>query len=335
MYQGMMKSELDKLLRQGLIQGQNPRQLATHLQKLFGTSKYNAERLMRTELARVQIEAQKQSFEQNGYEEYVFLALGTACEVCRKLDEKHFKVKDMVPGENAPPMHPNCRCSTAAYISRAANGENSSAMSTENVIVWEKQTKKISSTDYKILSVYAKNAGVNLEGFRGFRGSISTATGMIDDLKKIVEQYPRISGGKRSVTISLDRSMLSKDFAITDNHIIRINANAFENISQLESEYEKLVNEGWFPKGTNYHAIIIHEAGHVVSNTYKINGLQIAKSITGIDSGVELIEYVKKELSQYAGAYENGQEIIAECFSCVYNGSGCQGCFMKKTVNRD
>lgn len=116
MYQGMMKSELDKLLRQGLIQGQNPRQLATHLQKLFGTSKYNAERLMRTELARVQIEAQKQSFERNGYEEYIFLALGTACEVCRELDEKHFKVKDMVPGENAPPMHPNCRCSTAAWM---------------------------------------------------------------------------------------------------------------------------------------------------------------------------------------------------------------------------
>lgn len=116
MYQGMMKSELDKLLRQGLIQGQNPRQLAAHLQKLFGASKYNAERLMRTELARVQIEAQKQSFEQNGYEEYIFLALGTACEVCRELDEKHFKVKDMVPGENAPPMHPNCRCSTAAYM---------------------------------------------------------------------------------------------------------------------------------------------------------------------------------------------------------------------------
>lgn len=41
-----------------------------------------------------------------------------ACEVCRDLDGKHFKVKDMMPGENAPPMHPNCRCSTAAYMER-------------------------------------------------------------------------------------------------------------------------------------------------------------------------------------------------------------------------
>ena len=35
-------------------------------------------------------------------------------------DGKIFKVKDMMPGENAPPMHPNDHCSTAAhYASRA------------------------------------------------------------------------------------------------------------------------------------------------------------------------------------------------------------------------
>ena len=117
MYQGMLKAELDKLLRQGLIQGKHPRELSRHLVKLFGVSAYNAERLMRTELARVQTEAQKQSFERNGYEEYEFIALGlSACEVCRELDGKHIKVKNMMPGENAPPMHPNCRCSTAAWM---------------------------------------------------------------------------------------------------------------------------------------------------------------------------------------------------------------------------
>lgn len=117
MYQDMLRAELDKLLRQGLIQGKHPRELARHLSKLFGVSKGNAERLMRTELARVQVEAQMQSFERNGYEEYEFIALGaSACGICKELDGKHFKVKDRMPGENAPPMHPNCRCSTAAYV---------------------------------------------------------------------------------------------------------------------------------------------------------------------------------------------------------------------------
>ena len=116
MYQDMLKAELSSLLQTGLIRGQNPRKLATHLRKRFGVSQSNAERLMITELARVQTEAQKQSFERNGFDEYTFLALGDACSICKALDEKHFKVKKMMPGTNAPPMHPHCRCSTAAYM---------------------------------------------------------------------------------------------------------------------------------------------------------------------------------------------------------------------------
>lgn len=115
MYQDMLKNELNSLLQTGLIQGQNPRKIATHLRKRFGVSQSNAERLMITELARVQTEAQKQSFERNGFEEYTFLALGDACPICKALDGKHFKVKKMMPGTNAPPIHPRCRCSVAAY----------------------------------------------------------------------------------------------------------------------------------------------------------------------------------------------------------------------------
>lgn len=115
MYQGMLKAELDSLLKTGLIQGKHPTELARHLRKRFGVSAYNANRLMVTELARVQTEAQKQSFIRNGFTQYTFLAIGTACEACRALNEKHFDIDKMMPGENAPPMHPNCRCSVAAY----------------------------------------------------------------------------------------------------------------------------------------------------------------------------------------------------------------------------
>lgn len=119
MYQDMMKAELSKLLQVGLIQGKHPRVLARHLVKLFGVRRSDAERLMQTELARVQTEAQKRSFERNGYDRYEFIALETACKICKAIDGKHFRTEDMMPGENAPPMHPNCRCSTAAYMDRA------------------------------------------------------------------------------------------------------------------------------------------------------------------------------------------------------------------------
>lgn len=123
LYQDLMKSDLDKLLQNGLLQGKNPRQLARELEKYVmedatGGAKYRALTLMQTELARVQTEAQKQSFERNGFDEYEFLANSGCCGDCQALNGKHFKVAKMMPGENAPPMHPRCRCSTAAYSDR-------------------------------------------------------------------------------------------------------------------------------------------------------------------------------------------------------------------------
>lgn len=118
MYQDLMKADIAKLLESGLIQGKNPRALARELKKTFKTSTFNAERLMRTELARVQTEAQKQSFIRNGFEEYEFIVNAGCCPICQGLSGKHFKVEKMMPGDNAPPMHPHCRCSTAAYSDR-------------------------------------------------------------------------------------------------------------------------------------------------------------------------------------------------------------------------
>lgn len=117
MYQDMLKSDLSKLLQQNIIQGKHPRELASHLKKRFGVSQYHAERLMITESARAQTGAQKESLERNGFEYYEYIACGKSdvCEICKALDGKHFKVKDMTPGVNAPPMHPFCHCSIAAW----------------------------------------------------------------------------------------------------------------------------------------------------------------------------------------------------------------------------
>lgn len=122
-YQDLMREDLSKILSRGLIQGKNPRAIARDLQKYWygndpktgGGAVYCMERLMRTEMARVQTEAQKQSLEKNGFTEYEFIANADCCGICKALDGKHFKVSKMMPGENAAPIHPHCRCSVAAY----------------------------------------------------------------------------------------------------------------------------------------------------------------------------------------------------------------------------
>lgn len=127
-YQDLMKADLSKLLQQGLIQGKGARVLAREMKKYFvgngksGGAVYNAERLMRTELARVQTEAQKQSFIRNGFDMYEFIVNGGCCPICEEISKKDsghgagvYLVKDMMPGKNASPVHPHCRCSCAAY----------------------------------------------------------------------------------------------------------------------------------------------------------------------------------------------------------------------------
>ena len=130
MYQDLMKDDLDKALQSGLIQGKNPRALAKNIKEIFyggdpkkdGGYRYCAERLMQSELARVQTGAQKQSFERNGFDKYSFLVNGGCCVKCEEAAKQDvgygkgvYLVKDMMPGENAPPMHCWCKCSTAAY----------------------------------------------------------------------------------------------------------------------------------------------------------------------------------------------------------------------------
>lgn len=116
--QDLLKSEISKLLQTGMIQGRHPDVLARELRKQIDVSRFNSERLMRTEMARVQTEVQMQSFDRYGIAEYEYLAChnGDVCTACKALDGKHFKTKDAMPGENAPPMHPFCHCSTCAWL---------------------------------------------------------------------------------------------------------------------------------------------------------------------------------------------------------------------------
>ena len=115
LHQDMLRSELEKVLTEGLIMGVNSRVLARHISKVFGASQKDAERLMRTEISRVCTEAQKLSYERNGYEQYEIVCEPTACDQCMPLNGELFFTKDMRAGDNAPPFHPNCHCTTCAY----------------------------------------------------------------------------------------------------------------------------------------------------------------------------------------------------------------------------
>ena len=115
--QDALREIVARMAEDYLLKGKNPTTMIAKIRKEFRVSASEAKRLAVTEGARVATEAQRQSYKSNGYDEYEFIAEPTACDICKALNGKVFKVKDMEPGENAAPMHPHCHCSTAAHFS--------------------------------------------------------------------------------------------------------------------------------------------------------------------------------------------------------------------------
>ena len=117
--QNELRNNINQTIERALIRGEHPRKSAASIKRLvrddYGKANRAADRILVTESARGQIIAQRESYKEAGIEEYIYLAEPSACDVCSELDDKVFKVKDMVIGVNAPFMHPWCKCSTASY----------------------------------------------------------------------------------------------------------------------------------------------------------------------------------------------------------------------------
>lgn len=84
-------------------------EIARQIKNDFGSSAYEAERLVRTESAKVQTSAQMDVYESSGVvSEVEFCATleNNTCDDCGAMDGRRF------PLDNAPqiPIHPNCRC---------------------------------------------------------------------------------------------------------------------------------------------------------------------------------------------------------------------------------
>ena len=220
MYQDLLKDELDKLLQSGLIQGKNPRALARDIKARFNASTFNAERLMRTELARVQTEAQKQSFERNGFDKYQFIVNNGCCSACTEAASKKTKhgvgvylVSDMIPGKNAPPMHPHCRCSTAAYEDSAEyeawldyldKGGTTAEWNKTARAEWEKMQKNVANSKNMLY-----NRTRNRNAFKAIPHSRYTEPMTKKHIRSVMKEMG-ISYGKATVKLVNDKELVGR-----------------------------------------------------------------------------------------------------------------------------
>ena len=116
-----LANSLDTLLTQSIINGRHPNDVARELRRQFDISQKQAERLMRTESARVHAECAVKSMEKNGVTRYEWVSEPSSCKICGPLNGKIFEVKGAEFGNvNHPlfPLHPNCRCAVISVINR-------------------------------------------------------------------------------------------------------------------------------------------------------------------------------------------------------------------------
>ena len=341
--QAQLRNELSSLLTQGLIQGRNPRVLAPTLQKMFGVSRHNAERLMVTELARVQTEAQMESFKRNDIDEYIFLSLDTACSECRALTEQHFRVDDMAPGENAPPIHPNCRCSTAAYVDREALERELFGEPEDEEDEWLSIEDAQNEASQFLEKSFMDKTFKGVADFKGI--SPEHATKIVRALQEVYERFPELKKlhgikavdpasrlGKKAFKNGAD-ALFSYDPVQGG---IYINRAVLKDAKSL-SEYFKHADESWdfvmknldkltgpqkelalmyknagrsLVSGNSIESLFIHEMGHLAE--WELYPAKINNML-----GSRMSQYAPK-ISGYANA--NKGEYLAESFAAYMKG---------------
>ncbi|HDJ2900230.1 TPA: minor capsid protein [Staphylococcus aureus] len=116
----LVQKEVERVTSHIVIRGRHPNEFVSEFKKQTNSTTYNASRLLVTESARVQTESQKIAYlkdlGEDGEYKYVAKIDSKTSKLCHSLNGKTFKVKDMVPGVNAPPMHPWCRSTTVPHV---------------------------------------------------------------------------------------------------------------------------------------------------------------------------------------------------------------------------
>ena len=122
--QKLLQYELNKGIQRSIMAGENPKKWAKNLKQYVRSealtkkqsATYMANRIAITETAMVQTQMAIKSFQESGYKKYIWIAEPTACKICIPHHLKVFDIEDAIIGIDAPPMHPFCRCSIAAYF---------------------------------------------------------------------------------------------------------------------------------------------------------------------------------------------------------------------------
>jgi SPP1 gp7 family putative phage head morphogenesis protein len=114
----ILAETVSEIVGGALLSGQSYAKTSRQLRERFNVAKYYADRLVRTECNYFHNQADAMAYEEMDVDKYVFVAVldTRTSTICQNLDNEVIDLKDKQVGVNYPPMHPNCRSTTRAYM---------------------------------------------------------------------------------------------------------------------------------------------------------------------------------------------------------------------------
>jgi len=114
----ILADRLKDSLAVAIAKGQSIQKTASEFRQDFNVNQYYAERLIRTESNHFHNSAELEAYKRMGFTHFQFLATldSRTSEICQEMDNKIFEVNKGVPGDNIPPLHPNCRSTIVPYF---------------------------------------------------------------------------------------------------------------------------------------------------------------------------------------------------------------------------
>lgn len=110
-HQAALRSDLLKIMRQTLLNRENPMSSVKDIRDKYHVFNYQSERILRTEGARISATQQASDIKNADVTKAEWVASPGACDICRDLDGKVFKLSEFGGSKYTIPLHVNCRCS--------------------------------------------------------------------------------------------------------------------------------------------------------------------------------------------------------------------------------
>ena len=327
------------------------------LKRKFDVTDYEAQRLLRTEMRRVNSQLQEEMLKDNGFTHMIYVTEPGACDVCAPLENKAIPIEDIEIGINQPPMHPNCYCSMYGHIEMIDIYDNSSldefkeynesdipdseqATPTDpyellrtqsRYIPNEKLTYNLSKEEVSERLMWefgmdlseTSRTKLSEEALNQTYSTLKTWENLSNEFEYRIPVIEAVPPSKMGDTVAY-----YKHYTDGEAHSLGVHANIFKDKKSIQDHVNRMVDDGWLSNNRSADSIIQHEFAHHIDNQMSLRmggtfNRKVFDRMIEESAGKYTDEAIASQTSGYAKYYFSQKkgshtETFAEIFSEAY-----------------